>query len=496
MPSTSDLAIAKPVPVQQVSASQLRTFEMMKRRAGLKLSGIFNSDVWDKMILQASVDEPAIFHAVAAVGAAYRSAYVARASNCYRMLDGLSTDENGAVALLEYNQAIRCLEQFLVRQDRQALRICLMSCILFILFEYLRRDLRTADTHLVNGLRLMRGLQTEIAEHPELLILGNPPSSTDELLVETFARLDLQTAPFGFESKWTSQYVYVPSTTPFDHCLMPLIFESVQEARRFMDGILSSTYRYLSQHCRLITGAENTSHVHFDQNKILHALAIWRASYSKTILRSNVKLIDVLAYKVLRMYCSMAEIMCSVAGPSHSQLNFDVYDNAFQSIIWQAEDILVGASEYHKVAPHEEYSGNKVFTAEMGFLPPLYYTGLKCRHPYLRREATRLLRKHPYLEGIWDSELAAEIVERVTALEEGSMYKSLHISEICSATSAARQIPILPESSRFLQVRVMLPKSGVTALELECVRQVWDDIQGWQFPMERHALVANDADAA
>jgi hypothetical protein len=463
---------------------------MMKRRAGLKLSGIFNSDVWDKMILQASVDEPAIFHAVAAVGAAYRSAYVARATNSYRMLDGLATDEDGAVALQEYNKAIRCLKGFLTRQDRQALRICLMSCILFILFEYLRRDLRTADTHLVNGLRLMRGLQTEISERPELLVLGNPPSSTDELLVETFARLDLQTAPFGFESKWTSQYIYVPSTTPFDHCMMPQVFDSVQEARRFMDGILSSTYRHLSQHCRVVTGTARGDRVHFDREEILHALTIWREAYDRTVLRSKGQLIDILAYKVLRMYCSMAEIMSSIAGPSHSQLDFDLYHGIFQSIIDQAEDILAGAAEHHKVMPHEAYSGNKVFTAEMGFLPPLYYTGLKCRHPHLRREATRLLRKHPYLEGIWDSDLAAKIVERVTELEEASVFVGHEFSNTRGATTHSSELPILPDSSRYLQVRVVLPKSGVTALELECVKQVWDEAWGWQYPVERHSLVA------
>jgi hypothetical protein len=59
------------------------------------------------------------------------------------------------------------------------------------------------------------------------------------------------------------------------------------------------------------------------------------------------------------------------------------------------------------------------FTFEMGVIPPLYFTAIKCRDPVVRREAIRLLGlARPRKEGLWDARNLASIAERVVEIEE------------------------------------------------------------------------------
>lgn len=66
------------------------------------------------------------------------------------------------------------------------------------------------------------------------------------------------------------------------------------------------------------------------------------------------------------------------------------------------------------MAHHEQ-----ILTPEVGIIPVLYIIGVKCRHPGLRREAVHILRRRSMREAVWDSIIAARVVERVMEIEEG-----------------------------------------------------------------------------
>ena len=51
----------------------------------------------------------------------------------------------------------------------------------------------------------------------------------------------------------------------------------------------------------------------------------------------------------------------------------------------------------------------RVFTFEMGLIPPLYWTALKCRDARIRSKAFDLLKEAPAREGLWNREEALRV---------------------------------------------------------------------------------------
>lgn len=101
------------------------------------------------------------------------------------------------------------------------------------------------------------------------------------------------------------------------------------------------------------------------------------------------------------------------------------------------------------------------FTVEMGYIPPVYYTAIKCRVPQIRRQAVRVLRAAPHREGLWNGSLLADIVEEIIKVEEGDFYAG----DVCVNSSVGYilprdedlLVPKVPAEARVSDVRVLLP---------------------------------------
>lgn len=61
---------------------------------------------------------------------------------------------------------------------------------------------------------------------------------------------------------------------------------------------------------------------------------------------------------------------------------------------------------------------NPRFSLEVGIVPPLHVTAMKCRDPIVRRKAVDLLFLSPRQEGMWDGILTARLGKWVIACEE------------------------------------------------------------------------------
>lgn len=460
---------------------------MLKRKMGIKLSGIFDSDFWDQLVLQSSFEEPAILHAVAAIGSAYRSNRLARDELDAQIGD---MDKEGTNALREYNKAIVCLKAHLAYVDLCSLRVTLITCMLFICFEYLRRNLKVGDTHLLNGLRLVRHIHNrQYPDRESILITGETPESVDDHLIEAFARLNLQCALFGLGAKHT---YLLEGDSGFCFNIPPL-FESVQQARRQLDGMLSGTYHLLMQRCDNEQGdLANSDLADFlhDQQQLKTSLASWLEAYHRTISQMKHDLTCSLAFMVLRMYHTMAYIISSVCHPLAAESDFDLYTGDFVSIIKQAIELAEGA-KIHMLERPSPFK-KKTFTVDMGYIPVLYYLALKCRNPRMRRQAIKMMQVSPHREGVWDGELSAAIARRVVSLEEGDFYDDFKLDEGFNAFEMPsaedwRVFPALPEAHRIRQVNVILPQEGLANTVLQCIRRRW--VNGaWRVESQNHSI--------
>ena len=59
------------------------------------------------------------------------------------------------------------------------------------------------------------------------------------------------------------------------------------------------------------------------------------------------------------------------------------------------------------------------FTFEMGVLPPLFFTALKCRFPGLRQRTIDTMDRAPRKEGLWDREELLAVSKKILDLELG-----------------------------------------------------------------------------
>lgn len=100
-----------------------RSFHFFCRRTIVILSGIFDPTFWTQLVLQATHHEPAIRHAVIALGALHESS------------EATSPEKPGIFAMQQYGKAIKCLIKPTQERRRQPADVTLITCVLFVSFE-------------------------------------------------------------------------------------------------------------------------------------------------------------------------------------------------------------------------------------------------------------------------------------------------------------------------------------------------------------------------
>jgi hypothetical protein len=96
-----------------------------------QLSGMYEEVFWKRMVLQATHHEPAIKHAIIALGSLHER---------FLTYDGLISRSHPKLyyddfALQQYNLSIKSLIEPFSQKKPQSVDVCLISCILFSCFE-------------------------------------------------------------------------------------------------------------------------------------------------------------------------------------------------------------------------------------------------------------------------------------------------------------------------------------------------------------------------
>lgn len=102
-----------------------RSFAFFVHRTCPQLAGFFGSDFWERGVLQAAYHEPAIRHAIVAIG------------SLHELFEHNVTmvQANRIFALEQYNLAISKLLVPITRSEDRGVDVCLISCILFTCVE-------------------------------------------------------------------------------------------------------------------------------------------------------------------------------------------------------------------------------------------------------------------------------------------------------------------------------------------------------------------------
>lgn len=441
-----------PSPLWCATEEERLSFDFFRTKTATAFPSAFESQFWDQFVLQASVSEPAVLHAATALGAAHMARYTritgTQSKNCVLLFEAI--DLHDSVALKQYNTSISRLQVHLSRIDEESLDTVLVTCMLLICLELVRGEQAAAITHLSNGLKLLcQGQHTPVCggQSSKNAIEAPQARLPDYALTEAFSRLNIQSSMFGRSTQPLYFLAQIPS--PGLLPIIPSSFGTAYEARRYLDRILNGTY-CLMDHLRSTNAFALTcsDSVIASHRSLWSAASSWKRAYdcSLDVLFDSANHRTAYGIHILRMYHTLIIIILSVALSHSREMDFDAYTEEFCSIVTQATT-LCGMTGYGVSKSNFNAIGMRL-SLDMGIIAPLYYTALKCRVPWLRRQAVAVLAATPYKEGLWDSGTAAHVAGLIINLEEGDMFTDVNFDgEFFGAEGGEEfNIPLVPEN--------------------------------------------------
>lgn len=398
-------------------------------------------------MFQLTHHEPAIVHAAVAVG----SMHLSLRRNVSAGTEATMRDQSYSFAITQYLKSLRILRTRIEAcHGTERAEIALIICILFVCFEMLQGNNRAAMTHLETGLRI---LTSQTQGHDGKAEQRASSYCTSEITA-LFARLDLDTIPFGersLDGALVSPCMdIVPSTGLFSWIEnMPTRLDSLEDARTYLDTLTNAAY-HLS--CDLLNSCQHPGLADMDFAKrrcyqssmsrtckhsdelttrwiaLKRGLALWWSAYQHVRSTSSEKsqLPRAQTYLESRFLTVHFQVLTAF---NRDEESCDRFNAAFQHMVTQASHIIMGHAQDARLD----------FAMESGLIPALYLVAVKCREPATRRQAIALLKSGRYREGMWNGGLVGIFAEQIARLEEQAS------STLASPTRASDIL----ESSRF-----------------------------------------------
>jgi hypothetical protein len=377
----------------------------------------FDADFWKRFVIPASMAEPALRHAMVAVGI-----FAEKLENDGASKTGLSvaphslpqlapvrrrgSGDGDLTALSNYNKSIGLLTK-LVSSSAQNTDVVLLACVLFICVEFLRGDDVAAFRHFQGGMTIIMDL---ISRKQGLADSKLMVDRVRRSILPAFNRLEMLSALFGNGASWPYSVTISES--------VPAMFSSIGEARDSMVHIMNISLRFVQriqlleyEPCAVPLTAYD------EQAELLRYLDLWRSRFS-VFQSSQMKELsgdDLYAANVLKIQRTVAFTWVSTVMDPY-QCAHDIHIPAYTAAVELAEQIYGTGSMRIQHARQ-----SNTFLLEVEVVGPLYWICVKCRHPAVRRRAIAVLRSMHHREGMWCSDIAAAVADRVVAVEEASL---------------------------------------------------------------------------
>lgn len=451
---------------RRVDADELVCFDFFQFRCLAKLPGFFDASFWEEIVPQLSYSAPAVFHAVIALAATQRSQEY---TSCMRkgpdnpfINYSFEIQKWDRFALQQYNKSITRLQSCFEDMSHESVQIALITCVVFICIELMRGSYTRANVHIDHGINVLQTLQRKrpisdisLRKPRKAIFRVTDPKTVDDHLLEILARLNTQCVLFGYPSR----YIHLMEARTYSIEAIPDTFDTLQECRQYLEVLLNKTLHLINK----VTGdTPSFSMAGFEdlliesREKLIQNLNIWNTAYEKLSqkTRTNITVYGYIALNLLQIWSIKVEIMlrtCPAPNESWSEMAFDNYTHLFEKIIYIASDMVMMRGFPGNFNPAVEakcHTGPLNFCVDMGPVPVLYYTALKCRVPSIRRRAIEGLRLAPHREAVWDGIAVAAAAETVIRLEEGDFFGSSPQSPIHG--------DVLPEWRRFQDVRIIM----------------------------------------
>lgn len=407
--------------------------------------GWFETKLFTQTIPQLSKDEPAVRYAAMAIGALARATSPNIVPKSGMPVTGDDTPHyKNALSL--YGRALRLVRVQQGPNQSSALRAAVLSCLLFVCFEYLHGNREAALRHINHGLMMVEQFLRRMREGPHGQGVGQwklpspetyvevqytetspAPLILEDEILHVFQRLDHQSWSTAVLRRarrpppiW---YRAAGNHTPDE---IPDRFTDLNEARKWWDLVqhwvlhfsrtvadrLAAMVAALDPEMAETIDIPDVPGVEELQVQNLDILEKWNTAfwpiYSTT--RTN-RISDPDSY--YRAVSLQIQYQSSWIGIR--ALNFSRYETIY-AMTPHFRELLRLCTLLVPRQP-KRTGCEEVFTIDNGPTMALFLVAAKCRDWQLRDEAIELLKKYPRRDGFWDSRAITAIAEVNKRLE-------------------------------------------------------------------------------
>lgn len=403
-------------------------------------------------------------------------------------------DKQEEFLLRNYCKSIQYLQPTFHDSGVHSMRTTLITCLVFIYLELLRGTYKRAYDHLDGGLKVLADLNYEANRKRKQSKDGSfksPSDSnqdcTDAFLTEAFTRLRIQ-MEFSILRSGTG-FTLAPKPAPG---LPTLRFSSSHEARHYLDRVFDGI-NLLSQPIRNGSYASwpdgYWNMILTEQRFMQGSLDSWLRSLTATMADTNDG-DELKGYNILRIYHTMGEIMGATCLSSEQEV-FDRHIPGFLDIVVQCNNIASNGLPSESAG-----SGSRPPEAcrrswpDQSWIPPLYYTAIKCRDYQIRRRAFDLMSSFWRYEIVWDLgilKISSIVAQEVIRMEEGDFFEAT--SQGCNKKPISNEdckykpdplSPTLPEERRFDTVEMVLLAEFSATIQIVCTKRIKGRVQTFQ----------------
>ncbi|KAI0446682.1 hypothetical protein F4803DRAFT_559350 [Xylaria telfairii] len=432
-------------------------FQLFRDYTASELSGFFDSSFWTRRVLQECHSEEAIRHAVVALGALYKTLEKISESppSSPSNTDHLdNANRHWEVAFKHYSLAIRAVVSS-APHDQATKRMSLMASVLLACFDSFVGDHKQAIWQIQSGLSLLETLRAERRQAS----LPQPEEPVEQDLIQMFTRLAIQAKSYDLAFHFPQPYVIrlTPKTgaaassptldggppVSTNQAQIPDVFASLHDGRLAWDTLCERIMRFTEQMSAYVKMSPmNILPLELKQyGKVFdEQMEAWSRAF-EPILTSRMapakSTQEKTAIAVLKMNQIMGRILFNMTF-SDSESEFDQFLSFFREIVNLAMEVIGDEErraatkrcpnpefcQHQSVHPDifgGEYTARHIkpsFSADLGIVPPLFVVATKCRDSLTRQQAIQLLRTSSRREGMWDSELCAQIGSWIAMVEE------------------------------------------------------------------------------
>lgn len=396
--------------------SERHALQFFSTHSAPELAGYFDSPFWQQTILQAGRHEPAVMHAIAAVGAMHERL----------LLDGPTLDEahdpQTKFALEQCNKSIRCLTQE-IRESKKPpnTRLLLTTSVLFVCFEAIQNRWQEAIQHAEQGYNLL--------QHHARSIQGNADDASAFAVGFDQLRAILMRLHFRAMAVTDQTYNFMMNSES-TRIAKPKHFETLHDARVSLE-LVATVASVMFLDLELDDGLYNVAASQTDMNTVFRPwLQAWEGAFSRLLAATleTMSPADHKAAMVLEANALVVHVFSNV-DLSRDELGWVLFHDKFRAIVDLAAAVLEDGSSKQPSLPQRPHasfisSTNVEHAFSLGIIVPLCQVCARCQDPAIQARALDLLKRYSRRECMWSSWSAWKVEEYLLGVEEQGNGKS------------------------------------------------------------------------